>query len=769
MSLSPPTEPLGGIDSNMLSGAFVQERRRSALQVRDVEETDSVEGDPEPEGAIPPHDEAEDTKAGSSEFNFGTPKQIVLNDQLQQQPALANDPQSTSGTLDVVKLVDFLQMTTLLSSVNDTLQEFLSSMKDFRKSHSAGSDSPSVSSKALCDVVSAISAENSPAALLDLSQHVDVLLRRVEQMSETLSKTCKRVGKPYAGPSDNVMPSSKYHSGRGGAFINGFASTNHLGGLAQRLNSTRNSAHALPRPESKLPTVAANFAPFENFTFGTTPPESALVDRPFCDTSRMNSAASLTGQVAYPDAVETAEVVIDKDAEGNKLINNYIVIGQLGRGMYGKVKLAEHRTSHQTVALKVLNKSLLRKMKHGGTNGMQQVQAEIAIMKKLRHRNVVCLYEVIDDPGSNKLYLVMQYIAKGAIMKLSDDGSCIPLEEHVVRDYARQLASGLTYLHRHNIVHRDIKPDNILLDNDDNVYLSDFGVSEMLDSEGDGMVTGSQGTPAFFSPELCRGEGAVHGKAVDIWALGVTLFVLLFGKLPFFGSNVEEIMSNIQNTSLQFPADADPDWKNLLSQMLNKDPNKRLTAMDLRHHPLLGGAITPRPLQAENSVGLDKNGLPRNMGRRRASDFDLLTIDDNDLNNAITVGAGIELQLHQTPQDRIMRFVEKVRDRVRKKREDAELQRANHSSPFASMRKPAPPGDPQTHSPPPRNRHSQSLVKIDMSHLTPPPAAGDTVQSPPDTESAATEAIKRFSHAVEQMKSDDSAGAGIDEDLDSHK
>jgi serine/threonine protein kinase len=343
------------------------------------------------------------------------------------------------------------------------------------------------------------------------------------------------------------------------------------------------------------------------------------------------------------------------------------------------------------------------------------------------------------------------------------------LPEEQVRDYARQLSSGLTYLHRHNIVHRDIKPDNILLDNENNVYLSDFGVSEMLDSEGDGTVTGSQGTPAFFSPELCRGEGSVHGKAVDVWALGVTLYVLLFGKLPFFGESVDDILNNIQNISLEFPQGVDPGWKNLLLQMLNKDPNKRITALDLKHHATLVGPVVPTSSTTSETSSPSNVSSPPMVAnrRRRMSDFDLLTIDENDLNNAITIGAGISLR--QTPHDHLMKFVERVRNKVHlKKMESTAAANAAAAMAGSSIRRPVPPSDELRNSshPQPRSRHSASMVRIDV----PADVALSASPHPPDVPQTrkhadGDDAISRFANAVKGLEEPMSANRiATDED-----
>ena len=425
--------------------------------------------------------------------------------------------------------------------------------------------------------------------------------------------------------------------------------TGKLGKLAKGFSAPMASPSASMRLlRRKGSSSLANAVVNPNFIFGE--PNSQLSEK----TSTVGIAAgidSMGASLASLPAVEVPEVSkvsVSRDDEGNKRINEYVVIGDLGRGAFGKVKLAIKKDDdQQTVAIKVLNKSLLRKATNSGITGMEQVQTEIAVMKKLRHRNIVSLYEVIDDPTSNKLYLVMQYVERGPVIKLDESGHCEPLEEPKARDYTRQIAAGLMYLHRHNVVHRDIKPDNILLGNGDALYLSDFGVSRMLESDDDMEEARHEGTPAFFSPELCRGEGGVHGKAADVWALGVTLYCFLIGHLPFFATEVTELMHKIQNCSLELPPGIPPVWREILTKLLDKDPKQRMTLAELRNHTWLCGTPSSR--------------------QRRFSEYDVVTVEPADIHAAIAVGNDVRLNRwrRETPQEKVGNFVDKIREKVR--------------------------------------------------------------------------------------------------------
>jgi serine/threonine protein kinase len=415
-----------------------------------------------------------------------------------------------------------------------------------------------------------------------------------------------------------------------------------------------------------------------------------------------------------PDTVqatsETSHLEIKKDEDGNKVINGYEIIDEIGQGSFSKVKLAVRLSDEKTVAIKVMKKSLLRKTRQGGElTAWEQVQTEIAIMKKLRHRNVVALYEVIDDPTSNKLYLIMQYCEKGPIVHLRDDGTCDPLDDGLCRNYLRQLVSGLHYLHRHNVIHRDIKPDNILLGSDDTVYLTDFGVSEMMQEDDE--IEGQQGTPAFFSPELCRGEGGVHGKAVDVWALGVTFYCLKFGRLPFAAANPKDIMQVIQNESLVFPHEATPDWIDLFRNMLNKDPRKRYTLPEVRHHEVVTG-IKKEP---EDD---DAPGFVRRM--RRMTEYDVITINEEDVRGAIAVApmtVNVRTRPHAGQEKERGHFVEEIRERVRSVSPQS-APRDRDRSCLPDNRSPQPPASMRPTSTDNRRRHVGWDVKDEDAFLS---------------------------------------------------
>jgi serine/threonine protein kinase len=365
--------------------------------------------------------------------------------------------------------------------------------------------------------------------------------------------------------------------------------------------------------------------------------------------SRTNSASSSVWSLRIRPVMTSKKAVKTSDEFGNRVINNYTLHAELGRGSFGLVMLATVADSDELRAVKVIDKARLGKRRHPLHNNLQSVYQEIAVMKKLRHKNVVTLHEVIDDPEDSKMYIVMQYVEKGRLRQVSDEGTCTPLSEDEVRRYMRQVLSGLRYIHRHGILHRDLKPDNILLGNGDQVLLADFGVSEIImglgvgsdetifDSSMElqvGVTNATKGTPAFFPPEIFRFATITHPEAIDIWAFGVTMYILLYGVLPFNGSTHKELGNSVVEQPLQFPESATSAQRDLLSKLLQKEPEKRISLSEARHHPFF--------VQMDASAVFDPFGLTSPSER-------VLVLTSEEIMGAITTLDQVELDRTARP------------------------------------------------------------------------------------------------------------------------
>lgn len=218
-----------------------------------------------------------------------------------------------------------------------------------------------------------------------------------------------------------------------------------------------------------------------------------------------------------------------------------------------------------------------------GGHSIDLIKEEIAIMKKLNHPNLCALIEVLDDPREDSLYMVMEMCKKGIIMKVGLDQRSDPYDDESCRCWFRDLLLGIEYLHAQGIVHRDIKPDNCLLTEDDVLKVVDFGVSEMFEKDSEMLTAKSAGSPAFLPPELCVAKhGDVSGKSADIWSMGVTLFCLRYGRIPFEKSGIFELYEAIKTDEPNFGAEKDKDFQDLMHRILEKDASKRIKMHELR-------------------------------------------------------------------------------------------------------------------------------------------------------------------------------------------
>ncbi|NWU21700.1 KKCC2 kinase, partial [Dyaphorophyia castanea] len=215
---------------------------------------------------------------------------------------------------------------------------------------------------------------------------------------------------------------------------------------------------------------------------------------------------------------------------------------------------------------------------------IEQVYQEIAILKKLDHPNVVKLVEVLDDPSEDHLYMVFELVKQGPVMEIP---TLKPLSEDQARFYFQDLIKGIEYLHYQKIIHRDIKPSNLLVGEDGHIKIADFGVSNEFKG-ADALLTNTVGTPAFMAPEtLSETRKIFSGKALDVWAMGITLYCFVFGQCPFMDERILSLHNKIKTQTLEFPDQPEvTDFlKDLITRMLDKNPESRISVPEIKLHP----------------------------------------------------------------------------------------------------------------------------------------------------------------------------------------
>ncbi|KAI5309858.1 hypothetical protein KEM55_002257, partial [Ascosphaera atra] len=225
-------------------------------------------------------------------------------------------------------------------------------------------------------------------------------------------------------------------------------------------------------------------------------------------------------------------------------------------------------------------------------------------MKKLQHHNLVSLFEVLDDPREDSLYMVMEVCKRGVVMKVGLNARATPYDNETCRHWFRDLLLGIEYLHAQGIAHRDIKPDNCLLTGGGVLKIVDFGVSEMFEKSEEMYTAKSAGSPAFLPPELCvAGHGDISGRAADIWSMGVTLYCLKYGRIPFEKGSMLELYEAIRTEDVDLSGETDGDFVDLMHRILEKDPDKRIRMPQLREHPwVTKGGVDPLLPEEENTA-----------------------------------------------------------------------------------------------------------------------------------------------------------------------
>ncbi|MCO5586124.1 hypothetical protein L7F22_040064 [Adiantum nelumboides] len=254
-------------------------------------------------------------------------------------------------------------------------------------------------------------------------------------------------------------------------------------------------------------------------------------------------------------------------------VENYHVVELVGEGSFGKVYKGRRKYTGQTVALKFI-------LKHGKSDkDIENLRQEIEILRNLKHENIIEMLDAFESPQE---FCVVTEFAQGELFEILEDDKHLP--EAQVQAIAKQLVRALHYLHSHRIIHRDMKPQNILIGAGGIVKLCDFGFARAMSCNT--MVLRSiKGTPLYMAPELVREQPYNH--TADLWSLGVILYELYVGQPPFYTNSVYTLIRHIVKDPVKYPDSMSQNFKSFLKGLLNKVSQNRLTWPHLLEHPFV--------------------------------------------------------------------------------------------------------------------------------------------------------------------------------------
>jgi len=325
------------------------------------------------------------------------------------------------------------------------------------------------------------------------------------------------------------------------------------------------------------------------------------------------------------------------DMEEKKIsrVAGFKLYDTIGKGSYSKVKLAEHEVTGTRVAIKIIDRN-----QQNERRDTIRLEREISILKNLDHPHLIKLFDVFES--DEKIFLVMEYVPGGELYdhivqkKFS--------EEEALKIFA-QLMKGVNYLHQRNVVHRDLKLENILLDSRANVKVGDFGFATVT-KQGEFMST-SCGSPYYVAPEVIR-EERKYTEKVDIWSCGVILYALVTGVLPFSDRHIPIIFDHIRAGKYDVPTYLPPAIQELIKSLLVVDPDKRPSSQKILEHPLIQGYCknsTPR----RDSTEKNKRALQKFMKVYKMNREEALATINGDQHQALKLG--FKLLCEQFPVD----------------------------------------------------------------------------------------------------------------------
>ena len=262
--------------------------------------------------------------------------------------------------------------------------------------------------------------------------------------------------------------------------------------------------------------------------------------------------------------------------EPEATIKDFTILGTIGTGSFGKVSLVRHNKTGSQFAIKQISK-----LDKNNQEGKTYFRREIEIMYKIHQSNIVRLFNHFED--NEFCYFVMEYIENGNLFDQPSWKNNHCFSSYDVAKIIKDVICAVYYLHHMNppIIHRDIKPENVLIDKNGVAKLTDFGWSNYVDSKE--IRRTYCGTPVYLAPEMIKEIG--HDEHLDIWCIGVLLFELLTGSVPFKGKDIDSLNNNILSLKISWPKDINIVAINLILKILKPDPGERISLRDMLKHP----------------------------------------------------------------------------------------------------------------------------------------------------------------------------------------
>ncbi|CAM9389451.1 unnamed protein product, partial [Ectocarpus fasciculatus] len=276
------------------------------------------------------------------------------------------------------------------------------------------------------------------------------------------------------------------------------------------------------------------------------------------------------------------------------VMDMYMVGKVVGVGSYGKVRAAWHRLTGSKIAIKTYDKSKFKDPEH-----WKRVQSEIKIMEQLSHARIARLFDAVETP--KRMHLIMECLEGGNLCSYVKSKKRLSEEES--KRIFFQLLQSIEYLHSYSVIHRDVKLENVLFNDDKDVKLIDFGFSTVC-QKGKRLRVFC-GTPSYMAPEIVR-RSEYEGKPVDMWSLGILLYAILCGYFPFRAKNYPDLYRRIARGVFDIPEELSPNAKDLIRQLLTMDATQRITAPAAMKHPWLQTQFANVPdmakLRLENPI-----------------------------------------------------------------------------------------------------------------------------------------------------------------------